>query len=99
VLRLVRRALATTGRLTEAVDFLGRKQDGSIANLVALGQVVEEALEATHERLAAIERVLQEEGSLPREPAKRFEFAMRQLRLTLRGSPRRQRPGPDTADS
>ena len=71
--------LAATRRLTERVDTLS-------AELVALGRAMTQALDATNDRLAAVERMLRAPASPPAAPDERGADRLRQkLRQAIEG--------------
>jgi len=55
---LVRAALDATDRIAEVVQVLASQADTTTAGLAQLSQAMGQALKATNERLAAVERIL-----------------------------------------
>ncbi len=76
--------MATADRAADMAELLGSQTDAATTEMVMLGRVVEEALTATNERLAALERSITTNGSPAARPA---EEALSKLRLILQRFP------------
>lgn len=63
-LELARVAMAAARRISERVNAVGSKADATSADLIELGWVISEALEATNKRLEALERLPVAESGL-----------------------------------
>lgn len=90
LLGLVRAALDATDRIAEVVDDLGSTVDATAVDVPALGRAIEQALDATNERLAFLEHILLDEAAPGVEAS---DQAMARLRRTLRRSAERSEGG------
>ena len=69
VLELARAALGATNRLAHVVDVIGSQVDAATADLLALRRAVGESLDATNQRLAALEHLLLPDSAPAAAPA------------------------------